>query len=509
MYSKVNTAIIFGIESKPITVETDISDGLPVFDMIGYLGAEVREARERVRTSLKNCGCNLPARRITVSLSPAGIKKTGSGFDLPIAVGLLCSMGILNSSYFENTLVVGELSLDGKIQQINGVFATVMMAKEQGYKRCLIPEDNCEEASLVQGIDVMYTRNLSELINGEVKTYLRDNSYLDNDNELETDFDNFDFSNLNGQKEVRRACEIAAAGGHNLLMIGPPGSGKSFAAKCIPGILPGLDMEEIMEITRIYSVSGLYNEVKALKENRPFRAPHHTVTSKGLIGGGIIPKPGEISMSHKGVLFLDELTEYRKEVIDVLREPLEDKKVTIARTSGSFVYPADFMLVAAMNPCNCGYYPDMNKCSCTRNSIDRYLNRISQPILDRMDITVQVSRLDYSKIVKKNENENSESIRARVFEARKIQQKRYINEEFSLNNSIPSGKLRMYIRPEKEVEDYMESIYESMELSARSYHKILRVARTIADLEGQEIVKVDHVVEAVHFRSVDKKRWKI
>jgi len=396
------------------------------------------------------------------------------------------------------------------------VFSIVMMAHEKGYERCLVPVDNCEEASLVPGIDIICADTLFELINGNARLYEKEELFKnENENEilnalLKTDeLENFDFSNLNGQKEVRRACEVAAAGGHNLLMVGPPGSGKSFAAKCIPGILPKLDIDEIMEITRIYSVSGMFDEVKALKKNRPFRAPHHTVSSKGLIGGGIIPKPGEISMSHKGVLFLDELTEYHKEVIDVLREPLEDKKVTIARTSGSFVYPADFMLVAAMNPCNCGYYPDMNKCNCTRPSIERYLNRISQPILDRMDLTVQVSRLDYSKIVSKSENKSSDQIRDRVIRARKIQAERYKNENFKLNSVVPSGKISKYVKLDKEMEEYMEKVYEEKDLSARSYHKILRVARTIADLEASETVTKIHLDEAVYFRSLDKKRWKI
>ncbi|MCR5272395.1 MAG: YifB family Mg chelatase-like AAA ATPase [Lachnospiraceae bacterium] len=503
MYSKIHTAALFGIESIGVEVEADVNDGLPVFDMVGFLGTEVKEAREKVRTALRNCGYRLPPKRITVNLSPGGIKKSGSGFDLPVAVALLCAMGVIDISLFNDCIVVGELSLDGRILPVNGVLSIVLKAKKEGFKKCLLPRANKDEALMVSDINIYTAETLTEIINfNEMK-----NETGGKTPKTTGTFCRYDFKDMNGQKGVRRACEIAVSGRHNMLMVGPPGSGKSFAARCIPGILPSMNENEMLDVALVYSASGDFDKRLNSLYERPYRSPHHTVTAKGLSGGGVVPKPGEISLANKGVLFLDELAEYNMNVLETLREPLEDKYIKIVRASGTFVFPADFMLVAAMNPCSCGFFPDRNICNCTRTSINRYMGRISQPLLDRIDVTVEAPRLNYREIAEKRENESSNDIRKRVDEAVAIQNERYKREEFSFNSEIPAGRMDEFVCLTSKQMVHMKEMYERLNISARSYHKILKVARTIADVEGKNDIETVHLNEAICYRSIDKKEW--
>ncbi len=506
MYSIVNTATVYGIDSKIISVEADISEGMPMFEMVGYLSSEVKEAKERVRAALKNEGYALPIKRITVNFTPASIKKTGAGFDLPIAVAVLSAIGIIDSNRLSDICLLGEIGLDGKIQPVNGVLSMVMEAKKKGLEIVIVPKDNLTEARLVPEITTLGVSQLKDVIDiiNEERYEMEDLSVDNSSNVIET---GYDFSMINGQQALRRACEVAISGMHNLLMVGPPGAGKSMVAKCIPSILPPMDLEEQMEVSKIYSVSGIFNERKGLIKNRPFRSPHHTVSAQGLVGGGQIPKPGEISLSHGGVLFLDELTEFNKSTIEMLRQPLEDKQVNIARATGSFTYPADFVLVAAMNPCSCGYYPDLNRCHCTRQSIMRYLSKISQPLLDRIDICVEAPTLNFNQISKRDNNESSESIRKRVIAAHEIQRERYREYGFLFNSQIPSNLINKFCSLSEENTAYMEEMYNKYSLTARTYHKVLRVARTLADMDESEEIKLIHLQEAILYRGLDKKYW--
>lgn len=506
MYSMVNTAVVEGIHTIPIHVEVDISAGMPMFDMVGYLSSEVREAKERVRTALHNCGILLPAKRITMNLSPANIKKTGTGFDLPIAVALLCALERVRMENCRNRIFVGELSLSGKILPVNGILPIVADGWKAGVKEFVVPLQNRREAQLVKGVKVYAFSELTQLI-----SFLRDGRYREQ--ELEERGDQIaqkemDFAEVNGQHFLKRACEVAAAGMHNMLMIGPPGAGKTMISERLGTILPALTEEEKMELSKIYSVCGLLDNSNSLQSSRPFRSPHHTVTRTGLIGGGYHLHPGEISLAHKGVLFLDELPEFSKDTIEALRQPLEEHRVHLTRASGSVVYPSDFLLLAAMNPCSCGYYPDMQKCRCTPVKQKSYLSRISQPIIDRIDICVQAMPLSYQELTQKGKEESSEVIRKRVENCHRLQQERYQQEDFSYNSQIPPSKLaEVCALGEKEAE-YMEHIYNKMELTGRTYHKILRVARSIADLEGCPNIKLAHLNEAVCYRSMDERFWR-
>ncbi|MBP5325888.1 MAG: YifB family Mg chelatase-like AAA ATPase, partial [Pseudobutyrivibrio sp.] len=485
MYSVVNTATIFGIDSKLISVEADISEGMPIFEMVGYLSSEVKEAKERVRAALKNAGFALPIKRITVNFSPANIKKTGAGFDLPIAVAILSAIGIIECDKLQNICLLGEIGLDGKIQPVKGVLSMAIEAKKNNLDIVIIPKENLVEAMLVDGITAVGVETITDVIEllneGKFET-----AEIPTENIQKPDSTQYDFSMINGQQALRRACEVAISGMHNMLMVGPPGAGKSMIAKCIPSILPPMDSKEQLELSKIYSVTGLFDERKGLMKHRPFRSPHHTISPQGLVGGGVNPRPGEISLAHGGVLFLDELTEFTKSTIEILRQPLEDKRVNIARANGSVTFPADFVLVAAMNPCSCGYYPDLNKCHCTRLSIQRYLSKISQPLLDRIDICMEAPTLNYAQITKKQENESSETIRERVIACQKIQEERFKDYEFKFNSQIPSSLIEKFCPLKEQEAKYMEAMYEKYSLTARTYHKILRVARTIADMAGDE-----------------------
>lgn len=507
MYSIVSTAMIQGIRAVFVSVEADVSSGMPVFEMVGFLASEVKEAKERVRTALRNSGFLLPAKRITVNVAPADVRKSGAGFDLPVALALLCAMGHLDRAALGDFFVTGEVGLDGKVQAVNGVLPMIAGAKERGITRCIVPLENKKEAQLVAGMQIYGVGSIAAAIcavNGEW-TQEEDASETCGEDVCVEQLP--DFSDICGQRIGKRACEIAVCGGHNLLLLGSPGSGKTMLAARIPSILPPLLEEEQMELSKIYSVGGLFDKQKGLIRTRPFRAPHHTITAQGLAGGGVVPRPGEISFAHKGVLFLDELAEFDSRTLEILRQPLEERCVRLVRMQGNYEFPAEFMLVAAMNPCKCGYYPDMQKCRCTQTAIERYLGRISGPLLDRIDICVELPRLSFEELNQKGDGERSETIRERVIAARRMQSERYRRETFFCNSQIPAERMREFCGLDRRQEQFMEDAYQRLSLTARSYHKLLKVARTLADMEQSEQILMRHLTEAVCYRSIDKKFW--
>ncbi|MEY8303208.1 YifB family Mg chelatase-like AAA ATPase [Anaerosalibacter bizertensis] len=508
MYSKVKTCVLQGLNGFVVEVETDISKGLPVFNIVGLPDISIKESKERVRTSIKNSGYEFPLNRITINLAPANIKKEGSQIDLAIAVGILSAMGIVVECNFSNIAFIGELALDGKVNKIEGALPMVISLREKGIKSIVVPYENKDECGIIDDINIIPVKNLNQLIsflkgNRKIKSYRRDISKLLKIEEKSEE----DFADIKGQEGLKRALEVAASGFHNIIIIGSPGSGKTMSARRLPTILPDLTFEESIETTKIYSVAGLLNK-NSLINKRPFRSPHHTASSSSLIGGGRIPKPGEVSLAHNGVLFLDELPEFKKNVLEALRQPIEDGNVTISRVNATLNYPSKFMLVASMNPCPCGYLGDPHhECTCTINSIDKYLGKISQPLLDRIDIHIEVMPVEYNDLSRNTKTESSQDIKKRVNKAREIQLKRYSNEDIFSNGQLTAKGVKNYCKLDNKAEKIMKQAFKKFKFSARSYNKILKVGRTIADLDGEEIIREKHILEAIQYRSLDKKYW--
>lgn len=517
MYSEAYSAMVQGIEGRIIQAEADISDGLPCFMLVGYLASEVKEARERVRIALKNSGLKIPPKKITVNLSPAGIHKDGTGYDFVIAVAVLAALGIVNKKHLGSTILIGELSLDGKSKAVKGVLPMVYTAYEHGIKYVIVPKQNIREAMFVKGVFIIGAESLNDVIgilNSEEPSKFACsgnslagsiNSSLENINGGQPGFED-----ISGQEMACRAAEVAVSGMHNLLMIGAPGTGKTMIARRIAGIMPKPQFNECMEISKIYSVAGLLTEDSPVMFYRPFRAPHHTITQTALSGGGRYPKPGEASLASGGVLFLDELPEFKRQSLEVLRQPLEDGYVNVSRLDGSCRYPARFMLVAAMNPCRCGYFPDRRKCTCTPLQVKSYLNRISTPLLDRIDICAETVplKMDELNTYVKRKRATSEEIRERVAETHKIQYKRYKNENFRFNSCLVPSNIGKYCVLSAEARDYLEDILNGMSFSARAYHKIIKTGRTIADMEQSSLIEKAHIAEAVCYRNVNIKYWR-
>ena len=503
MLARVHSCAVIGIEGVIVEVEVDYSNGLPAVIIVGLPDAAVQESRERVQTAVKNAGLNFPRHRVVVNLAPAAVRKEGPAYDLPIALGVIILAGFLPQEVVENTIVVGELSLDGMVRHTRGILPMAATARANGFKRMFVPEVDAPEAALIPDLEIIPVKSLADLYQ-HLSGRRCIEPYQASSTELEPLFVPTDFSEIKGQEHVKRALEVAAAGGHNVLLAGSPGAGKTLLARALPGILPEMSIEESLDVTRIYSVADQLPAGTPLIRHRPFRAPHHTISHAGLVGGGNIPKPGEISLAHRGVLFLDEFPEFGTRVLEVMRQPMEDKIVTISRAKGSLTFSANFQLIAAMNPCPCGFYGDSQKpCTCAHALVTKYQKRISGPLLDRIDIYIEVPRVDYEKLSGERRGESSVSIRARVQAARDIQRSRFTDSQspdLICNADMHLAEIRRFCRLPDEGHRLMRAAMTQLNLSARGYHRILKLARTIADLAGSEEIQSAHLAEALQYR---------